>query len=298
MRESIEIFEEILKHDPSAKIFFPLAKLHQEAGAFEKGISVLQRGLENHPDHFDAKCLLVELLNQGGRRQEAAVATEDLAQLIGKNVGFLKSWGQLLQDQGKDDAALALRFLTASLEGKEPRWTALFSRALDSTAIGTPSIPAARREDRLIEASHQLLSHDPVSGRQVSLGESEPVLPIVSSSFEIEPLASVGSSQPEKVNGSKLGVQDDDSLVPNTRTMAEILTQQGAFDQALEIYNKLWENTPPGLEKEELGSHISFLKAKVTEKTSVPTSLNGDKAKDRVITTLESLVSRLESRRG
>lgn len=296
MRESIEIFEEILKHDPSAKIFFPLAKLHQEAGAFEKGISVLHRGLENHPDHFDARCLLLELLNDAGRREEAVAVTEDLIQLIGKNVVFLKSWGQLLQDQGKDDAALALRFLTASLEGKDPRWASLFSRALDSTASVAISPVAGSREEGFVQQIEPPLTTNPPSVRKFSTDKRKPGLPSAPSAFEMEPLAPVGESQPAIIGAVSLGEQDD-SLVPNTRTMAEILVQQGAYDQALDIYTKLLNSTQPGVEREGLAAQIALLRPKVVEKTAEPSS-SEDKAKDRVITTLESLVSRLESRRG
>ena len=53
--DRIKFYEEILKEDPSSKLFFPLARLYFDKKEEEKCISLLKAGIEKHPDHLEAR---------------------------------------------------------------------------------------------------------------------------------------------------------------------------------------------------------------------------------------------------
>lgn len=84
-----------------------------------------------------------------------------------------------------------------------------------------------------------------------------------------------------------------------TKTMAELLAQQGDYQGAFDIYRELWLQTGPGPEKVELGERLEKMKAGLSEVQKAaaakedPFTLH---AKNRLLSTLEVLAARFEAR--
>jgi len=89
-----------------------------------------------------------------------------------------------------------------------------------------------------------------------------------------------------------------------TRTMAELLASQGDFGGALGIYRDLWGRALDEHEKTDLSSRIKTLEANLSAAPVMPHAPNvapgedpfGKHAKNRLMSTLEALAARLESR--
>ena len=84
-----------------------------------------------------------------------------------------------------------------------------------------------------------------------------------------------------------------------TKTMADILASQGDVDGALEIYQELLQSTVSDERRAELNDRIEQLKEGSGDTENTASDL-GDAfsvhAKNRLISTLETLASRFEAR--
>ncbi|CAM2057815.1 hypothetical protein DSUL_160140 [Desulfovibrionales bacterium] len=95
--------------------------------------------------------------------------------------------------------------------------------------------------------------------------------------------------------------EDGEEIISlRTRTMADLLSEQGDYEGALDIYRELLASASAEAEREELDGLIERLQLKVCEaniaiwrRKKLPQPLND---KDRLIHTLESLAERLEAR--
>jgi len=103
--ERIKCYEEILEQDPSSKLFFPLAKLYFEKQDFEKSISVLSAGLEKHPDHFEARLFLIELLTKSHQKDKAISHIRKVEELLISYPSFWRNWAEILAERGNTDLA-------------------------------------------------------------------------------------------------------------------------------------------------------------------------------------------------
>ena len=115
MMEKIEWYQEVLEIEPSSKVFFPLAKLLLGNKQTQEAIAVLRQGLDRHPEFFEARLMLIDLLQQ---EQDAAAAMQEVKALGAKLFaypGFWDAWaGSAATDEDKD-MATALRLMAAFL---------------------------------------------------------------------------------------------------------------------------------------------------------------------------------------
>ena len=89
-----------------------------------------------------------------------------------------------------------------------------------------------------------------------------------------------------------------------TRTMAELLASQGDFSGALGIYRELWGRALNDMERVDLSGRIKTLEdglatqpaPEAAPKPAVEEDPFGKHAKNRLMSTLEALAARLESR--
>lgn len=118
MMEKIEWYQEVLELEPSSKVFFPLAKLLQSNNQPEEAIATLQQGLDRHPEFFEARLMLIDLLDSCGRKEEALQQVERLSGKLGLYPGFWQAWAGICERQGQADISLALRLTAVLLSGR------------------------------------------------------------------------------------------------------------------------------------------------------------------------------------
>lgn len=262
MSKKIEWYQEVLSLEPGSRVFFPLAKLFVENGMPEDAVVTLTRGLDRHPDYLEARMLLVELLTELGREAEVHDHLERVINPLRDYSAFWRSWARSLPPEQRD-LAVFLMLVSANLSGDTIKWTDVVFEGISTLA------------DRLVGAPLPPPADCPPPS----------YLPTVEiADFDME---EDGEREPSKPGSGAF----------RTKTMADLLASQGDVDGALEIYRELLQATISAERQAELESRIAELEGREgageAPKHEDAFSVH---AKNRLISTLETLASRFEAR--
>ncbi len=367
MKTKIEWYKEVLELEPHSKLFFPLARLYVAEKRYDEALETLSAGLRQHPEFFEARLLMLEVLNELGHAGDLSEQAQGLAETISGYLTFWQTWAHLLSvEQGGKDTALALNFLAARFKGNSFSWADVIERGIrslifeksdtsenvasalsfqqaasasgavvsaaeeekPSTLQGSVGVDAGSEEsasesdgllDDLMEADIDEL-HAVSNQTDSTLDKSEDALQKhASDSMPSEGAIDVAAiSSPEShANESEIDVdaeEDDEEDEPfslRTRTMADLLAEQGDFEGALDIYRELQSVTPHGEGHDILDGLIKEMSVKIREKKGLQPASSGKRkaapkggnseagglsGKKKLIDTLELLAQRLEAR--
>lgn len=293
MKQKIEWYREVLELEPGSRVFFPLAKLLAADGQLLEAVSTLQQGVVRHPDHVESRLLLVELLFLQDNREDAQVQIQNLGDMFKRYPGFWRAWSdELARLPAMQDASMALRFFAAALSGTQLSWASVIEHGL-LQVLGGPQIfaPASQAFPR-------------------AQGAEAPCAPDAPSSFGAPRELPVPGVTPEPEPhgpGLETGEADEEAedqeeaFSLRTRSMADILADQGDLAGALDIYQELIAADTTG-DLPELQARVEELMAqlaspqgggsgKFEEKEAVAAGEN-----NRLVNLLESLAQRLEAR--
>lgn len=252
MMAKIEWYQEILEQEPASRTFLPLAKLLIEAGRKEEAAATLRRGLERHPDFLEAKLELISLLHE--QKAEQPACSEECASEIGKLVGLLKEypafWAAWAESEGETDAALAIRFLKQEIDSPGLAFRDIWLRGLGG-ASQSPSVSA-----RVSPLSSGIPGG---SEAEASVNGMEKVSP--------RPFAvTLPADMAGEIASVPSTAQDDGRVTLRTRSMAEVLAEQGDIAGALEIYQELEAAAPTPEEAAVLRERVMALAAQISDR--------------------------------
>ena len=143
MLSKIEIYREVLEIEPNSKVFFPLARALAEEGRHDEAAAVLARGIGFHPDHLEAKFLLIELLARQGREGEADQVFAEVGALLARYPSVWLLWSKHAAARAKDPS-LAMLFLAHYFQNQTLTWADVMERGLQSLSQAAGSVePAA-----------------------------------------------------------------------------------------------------------------------------------------------------------
>ena len=261
MSKKIEWYQEVLALEPGSRVFFPLARLFVENGMPEDAVITLRKGLDRHPDYLEARMLLVELLTELEREDEVHEQLERVITPLQDYPAFWRGWARSLPEDHRD-LAVFLMLVSSNLTGDRIKWTDVVFEGISTLA------------DRLVGAP---LPPPCDSTRSFNVPNAE-LLP----------------------NTSRGELKDDVSRpgsgVFRTKTMADLLASQGDVDGALEIYRELVHSTVSDDRRAEIDKRIAELEATSDEVPPKQEDAFSAHAKNRLISTLETLASRFEAR--
>lgn len=287
MKQKIEWYKEVLELDPGSRVFFPLAKLLAASGQSSEAVLILQQGLSRHRDYLEARLFLVELLFAASATHELETEIDSLSATLAMYPGFWEAWSKrLAAAPDSREAALALRFFSAALQGKKAVWS-------DVIAQGLQSVLYHGEYTGLQEADKRNVNAEPV---KTGAGT---VFPPHRPSY---PAEGIGRKAPAELPSCNFGEgepEEDFSL--RTRSMAEILAGQGDIAGALDIYQELMRSASQE-ERMPLATRIEELAACLNPAHIGREALSGeedapqDSGSVRLIGLLESLAHRLEER--
>ncbi len=263
IEERIRFYEEVLEEDPSSKLFFPLARLYYERDEVSRSIKVLRSGLEKHPDHVEARLLLIELLNheEGGVELELFEHIKRIEKIFKNYPSFWDRWADMLAQNGEGEIAglvglLGLKFSS----GDADTLGSLIYKGIRGIKGGGPEGKGDEDND---------------------FSEIENVSP-----------------SPDQDHDS-----EERKEVPavdfKTKTMADILFSQGSYKEALEIYEELYQMEKDENQRRELEECI----AKTRNRLMPSGVLNDNKKekkkrKKRILLSRLSLLARRLERRA
>lgn len=314
MTEKIEWYKEVLELEPNSKVFFPLARLLADAGRDDEAIAALEHGLERHSEFLEARLFLIELLYKTGRQDACARQIERLSAMFSAYAGFWQAWAACLSGvEGEADTATVLRFLAAHFVHGPLSLHEVLNRGLDTleqpgapkaaaapaarepvkpaeVAPEAPAAPLAPLAEAIVEES---VAAAPAAA-EVTVEEAAPAAPL----WEEAP-AAAGSAAPAE--GAHPEEDGEEHFSLRTRSMAEVLAEQGDIRGALDIYNELAAAATLPEECADLQHRIATLTARLGHQTEAPQPAappeeeNG-RSTDRLISMLEALAERVEAR--
>ncbi len=318
MEGKIKFFEEALAADPRSTLFYSLAKLHVGQGDSEKAVDVLRRGLDVHPDHLRANCMLVSLLLEAGEEDLALAELDRVTAVLEEVPELWAAWAEKLNGSGREDAALAAFFLASFFKGDQVSWAGLIEQGMRQLIPGKaqkkspePEVTGEEAEADPSSSSDQGVVQPPLEPAADLSGEG--VEEIHPDDAEIaakeEESFSKGEQQAEELSPDDLeppappspdqasvgGVPEQAENVEQeepgettirTKTMADILVEQGDYTQAMEIYQEILEDSSiDESRRQEIEDSVNALRSKLS-----------DSKEKKLLRTLEKLAERLESR--
>ena len=320
--EKAKWYQEVLSLDPDSRIFLPYARLLAELGRAEEAVDVLKAGLGKHPEFLEARLYLIELLHLAGQDAAAGLEAEGIIDLLGQSPALWRIWSR--RPGLRADQAARLLVFAASMQKNghsladvfEAGIAALESGASHQTSAprqamaecpapeAVPEIPAAPApaetsgdgkaftmpEDAAWYALDSVPEDDDLCDDEQ---EEHPV----SALRFVQEASPISTFQPEPEN---TGYVPSMTTVPRgllegksslcTRSMARVLEEQGATDEAAEIYRELLGSCSSAEEEAELNAKLTSLLQNTENAASAQPSASG------VLDMLEALASRLENR--
>jgi len=283
MKQKIEWYREVLEIEPNSKIFFPLARMLSKDGRPGEAIAVLRQGVGRHPDHIEARLFLVELLYSSEKIIELQQEVETLSVLFKNYPGFWRAWGEhLFGEDSTRDAGLAAIFMAAFLQNMPVSWAGIIEQGLKTFITDKAPRPVFMPEPHPEPSFTPSLSEEDLSLSPLSGFSSAP------SFLQQERSASESLSM--------VSFDDDDEveepITLRTRSMAEVLAEQGDMAGALDIYNELLAAAGSDAAKKDLQARIDALSGNEVQVTGDDSQAPKEEKKDW----LAILAQRLEAR--
>jgi len=324
MVSKIELYREVLDIEPNSKVFFPLARQLSEEGRQDEAVVVLQRGIGFHPDHLEAKFLLLEILTRQGREEQADAVFADVGAMLSRYPSVWLLWSKNAAARAKDPS-LAMLFLAHYFQKQTLTWAEVMERGLQSLSdVVVPNVATTETISPQSTTPLASAATGPVSPARnvppvVSVAPGSPIekeeddVPPLRGAREVMELADILEDTPgEKVTKTRSSKNREPAV--QTKTMAALLAGQGDIAGALEIYNTLLAAAAPGPEREELLGLIEALPpateagqafetlpeepaVQSTEAVS-PTADANPKGATKLVNLLDTLAGRLEARAG
>ncbi|MDR0828443.1 MAG: tetratricopeptide repeat-containing protein [Desulfovibrio sp.] len=306
MKQKIDWYREVLELEPGSRVFFPLAKLLAADGQAAQAVLTLKQGLLRHPDHVEARLLLVELLHLQQADAEVAAEIDSLGKILASYPGFWSAWSEYLAANPlMQDASLSMRFFAAALRGKNIGWGDIISKGLNAVlssdgASGPPDSAYGGGQGLNIESTAGESGDS--NGCKTDTEPAEDV-----SSASVRDLAeSAVAVLPHFVKTADETVLTDDeeekdeAFSLRTRSMAEVLADQGDIAGALDIYHELVQSASPE-DKAVLTARIEELRNVGSVDAAEQESDDGKNYPHasesmKIVNLMESLAERLEAR--
>ena len=301
MKAKIEWYQEVLALEPGSKVFFPLARALSEDGQRDNAVRVLRRGLEMHPEFLEARIFLIQLLHDTGENQDCRKELELMIDLLAAYPGFWKAWSEAWGEKNPD-IGLVIGYMAVARQQPDLSLRRVLELGLKAAAAETvPESFPERFEDESREKVREQSQDKPGlksdaaragSGtRKPRSDESAPEC--VSSGAH----SAAGERSVSGESGEGDGSGAEEAATVRTRSMAEVLAEQGDIAGALEIYHDLAEAASGPKERKELQRRMAELETRAG--TADPDDAAGESpqaGKEGLRTILETLAERLEAR--
>ena len=294
--EKADWYREVLALEPGSKIFLPFARLLAELGRVEEAVAALRNGLALHPEFIEARLLLIDMLHKSGDSAACGSEVARLAGLFQEYPGFWDAWSDVSAKTGQgQDLSVFLGVLGVLFRDAGVTLSDLLAAGLKQLrdAPRRDASPAPQAQDSPPQADR---APPPFVFNETDFS-APPAPPRPEAAEESRAVPAGGDSEPAgKIKYSL-----------RTRSMAEVLAEQGDLYGAIDIYEELLaaggpEDRPALLERLEslktrLGVEGGTPAGRIphASASSRPLPVQG-KPQSGVLDLLEKLALRLETK--
>ena len=305
-QEKAAWYREVLDLEPGSKVFLPYARLLLELDRADEAVSVLRDGLGRHPEFMEARLLLIDVLHKRGEHAACGGEVARLAGLFRSHPDFWEAWGDVSASAGGSaDLAVSLGFLGALFRHEGLTLADVLAAGLKALraspagrdAAASPNAsPAATSAPRFDDLPLIFAAEDSSPDGQNDV--SSDISSEAASPFSFDALSTPSSASPF-IPGDG---QEKCSL--RTRSMAEVLAEQGDVRGAADIYEELLVSCRPE-DRAALTSRLEDLRTRLgAEGGASPVSRASASAPARTVPSarngmldlLEKLAVRLETK--
>ena len=305
--EKIQWYREVLELEPGSKVFLPFARLLAEVGRYDEAASILLGGLERHPEFTEARLFLIDILHKTGNEQRCRAEVARLAGMFCKYPEFWDAWSDFSVAQGaKKDLSISLSFLGALFKNDDLTLLDVLAAGLGKPHSGTLSPSGGlsvqlNPAELITDETSQGMDFQPefpsdfsgVDDTGFATSELSQASAAISASFSQQPASSLAS---ERHAAKKFSLR--------TRSMAEVLAEQGDLRGAIEIYEELLAKGNLD-NRAEIEAEVENLRARLGEEGNQPVQLASASStpknialpqRNGMLDLLEKLAVRLETK--
>ncbi len=307
MSERLELYKEIIELDPQSRVFFKYAQLLEKEQRVDEALSALARGLEFQPDFMEARLYYIDLLTRNDKLESASIQLHKFTSLFKKYPAFWLTWSKLTMEENSTVGS-TLALLSALFNNPSLSVMQIFQAGLQlyTDQISTASMPSSAKnpvaEDLQKQSDHPLSVSDTIT----AILASNDSLASLSSGNVFDANEQVSSEQFDAIDEEEFDEEMSVKSSVHTRSMADLLAEQGDIQGAIAIYSELLEKAND-VEKQEIAKRLHSLQshlehAELTKVSQSQTAKNSEKNQSekklapRMQTMLERLADRLEDR--
>jgi len=141
MIEKIDLYREVLAIEPNSKAFFPLARALAESGRPDEAMAILETGIGFHPDHLEAKFLLVELYAASDREEDAVRVFSGVQDSLVRYPAVWRLWARHAAFSSRDPI-VALSFLAQFFRDPGLTFAGVLEKGLEALAASPLAAPS------------------------------------------------------------------------------------------------------------------------------------------------------------
>ena len=278
MMAKIEWYQEVLALEPGSKVFFPYARSLAEAGRREEALGVLHHGLSLHPEFLEARVFLVALLHEAGEIDGCVAELARVEKLFASYPGFWDAWSQQARQSGNSALALGTGFCAAVFRNTSLSLDELVLRSLHGEAAEPLAPLPLLTGPAATEAAAAVLPGPALSVMPETLPdrvESDQTVPAQVEFVQAAPVqaAPVQAAPVQAIELPAPVLDDDDgdeALSLRTRSMADVLAEQGDLQEAVAIYRELAAHERDPNERKSLNRRLKQLEKLLSTAESAP----------------------------
>lgn len=231
-------FEDILRRDPAAYSFAPLADIYRSLGLVEDAVSTARKGVALHPDFAAGQLALAKAALESAFMDEATRALEVVVRITPENLEAQRLLADLYTAAGNEAAAIRCLSIVSTLDVDVQESLPLQPPAADGLIEEIPETDILELTDDLVEDDTALESA-PFAAlpERPSLGE-----------FQSRPVPfMIGDPPPVQAVKIEEAPAEEPPLAAapvSSATIAELYISQGFTEKGADIYRELLRSEP------------------------------------------------------
>ncbi len=222
-------FEELLRKDPAAYSFAPLADIYRELGLLDEALAIARKGCGAHPDFAAGQMALARAAFESALKDEAKKALEAVIRITPENIEAQRLLADIYSADGDESAALRCLEVASSLD-------ILLSVPVPDEEIIDEEILDAD----ILELTDDLIEEDDIEAPAISPFSADPERPSLGDAVRAEPY--LMETPPPLYDDEPAEVVAPASVA--SATIAELYVTQGFPEKGADVYRELLLSDP------------------------------------------------------